>query len=231
MKKVLLTALAIVSATFIMTSCSNVNKSESFVFSKAALKAESTENSVDFSYNTRTTITKDKLDVSAFGEDDTITSSGEFSFNGVSLGDNAGDFINAFSITSQNAMWETCLVIREGEVLYDYPAFKGMNNEINFGKYDDVFLTAGYYTKKADANNDVEQWYVLGYEDLYNFWNLEQPKYQSDETGDICFISAGFDESGNIDMIDVYYGSMQAFEENEHYYTPQDYFAESYPEE
>ena len=29
----------------------------------------------------------------------------------------------------------------------------------------------------------------------------------------------------------TYYGSMQAFEENEQYYTPQDYFAESYLEE
>ena len=231
MKKVLLTALAIVCATLIMTSCSSLNKGDGFAFSKAALKAESTENSVDFSYNTRTTITKDKLDVSAFGEDDTITSSGEFSFNGVSMGDNAQNFINAFSITSQNAMWETCLVVKEEEVLYNYPVFRGKKNEMNFSKYDDVFLTTGYYTKKADANNDVEKWYVLGYEDLLKLWNLEQPEYQSNEIGDICFISAGFDESGNIDMIDVYYGSMQAFEENEQYYTPENYFAESYPEE
>ncbi len=225
MKKTVFTVLALIAVTLVLASCSNKDSS-AFKFSKDTLKAKSGDTEITISYNTRVTITDNQLNSTVFGGGDIVSSEGDFELNGVKIGDRVDSFISAFALSDNNAMWETCLVIDDEEVLFNYPAYTAKDyksHKINFNDYDDIFLTVGFYTEKG--SQDSEEWKVLDYNNLYQLWNLEQPKYKEGLFEDVCFISAGLDENGTINMLDVYYGSFESFAENEQYSVDIDYFA------
>ena len=226
MKKTLKTVLACLFAAVVLASCSA--KKEEFVFSNDTLTAVDGENSAGFSYNARTTITNDTLDTVRFGNIGSVSSSGEFSFNGVKVGDDAQTFADAFGIEYGKAMWETCFVIAQDEILFDYPAYSKSNRigKMNFKKYDDLFLTVGYYTQNSADEEKEPVWKVFDSKTLKEAWNLELASHKANAISDICFVSAGFDESGKINVLDVYYGSYGEFSSSEQYQVNVDYFEE-----
>lgn len=224
MKKVLTAVFAVVAAAVVLTACSkDADNASQAEFSKAALVASSDIQNVEFPYNARTTITENQLASTPFGGGDAITYNGEFTFNGVALGDDLQSFIDKLSIADEKAMFETSLVLKEDEILFNYPAYTQEDfEELKSDDYDDFFLTVGYCTA---AGSDSAEWDVMNYDDLYRTWNMELQPYRMSEIGDICLISAGVDEEGKINMIDVYYGSLASYYENENYKVDVDYFA------
>ena len=230
MKKILTVVLAIITAAVVLTSCSGDASQETnplhSEFSKTTIVASSDTQSVQFPHNARTTITEKQLVSVPFGGGNETTYSGNFSYNGVSMGDDLQAFVDALSIADEKGMFETSLVISADEILFNYPMYtQSVFEKFNFADYNDVFLTTGYYTENKD-NADPE-WKVLSYDDLYRIWTLELPHYKTLEMKDICIVSAGVDEEGKINMIDVYYGSLDSYIEKENYKVDVDYFATS----
>lgn len=221
MKKILLTVAAAAVALMMLSACSG--NSADFEFTNESLKAVSADKEVEFSYNSRVTVTEGALEACAFGGGDKTASEGAFAINGVSVGDEYKDFAQAFGFGKGQAMWETCLRIDEDEVLFDYTPYA--NKKIAFESYDDAFLTVGYCTFASEG--EKAQWQIMAFDYLEKVWSLELQEYQKEQIGDICLISAGFDEMGKINMLDVYYGSYEAFEENEDYTVNIDYFAQA----
>lgn len=215
MKKIILAIVVALAVSALLASCSA--SSDKFVPGSESLKAVSSEGELAFSYNTRNCVTENSVSVIPFGSEEKTENAGQYSVNGVSVGNSYEDFEKAFALQKGNAMWETCLVVNDDEILFNYPAYTGKS--ISFKEYDDRFLTVGYFT---DFEN--EDWQTFGADKLKNAWNLELSSDDISKIKDIFLVSAGFDEGGKITMIDVYYGSYADFAEKENYRTEMNYF-------
>lgn len=211
MKKIIVTALSVLFALLMLVSCS---QKESYVFTPEVLVAQGENEQEQIGFNSHVTITEGAYSSRAFGSDEVYVNDGTFSLCGVKIGDSWEKFAQSFMLKSGEAMWETCLYVTDEEIIFNYPAYDG--SALSFGKYDDAFLTVGYSDRK-----DSDQWNTMTAEVLKNTWNIEQ-NYEFDG---ICIISAGLDENGIINQIDVDYGSQEEFNEKENYRTAVDYFA------
>ncbi len=211
MKKIIVTALSVLFALLMLVSCS---QKESYVFTPEVLVAQGENEQEQIGFNSHVTITEGAYSSRAFGSDEVYVNDGTFSLCGVKIGDSWEKFAQSFMLKSGEAMWETCLYVTDEEIIFNYPAYDGA--ALSFGKYDDAFLTVGYSDRK-----DSDQWNTMTAEVLKNTWNIEQ-NYEFDG---ICIISAGLDENGIINQIDVDYGSQEEFNEKENYRTAVDYFA------
>lgn len=214
MKKTILSVIAAIAVSAVLTSCSSKTD---FLPDEESLKAVSVESEIEFSYNSHNTVTENSVSSFAFGSDEADGIAGEFSVNGVKCGSSYTDFEKAFGLKKGNAMWETCLVVNEDEILFNYPAYNGKS--IDFKQYDDRFLTVGYFT---DEKN--EGWQVFSSEKLKDAWNLELDDAEAGKINEIYLVSAGLDEDGKINMLDVYYGSYADFCSKENYRSEMNYF-------
>ena len=124
----------------------------------------------------------------------------DVSLGGVKVGSAASDFITAFGLEKNHAMWETYTIKSADETIINYDNFTG--GEISYGTYDDRFLTVGYlYTPD-------HTWETMDIDTLTNLWELEESIY---DFGKIAIISAGFDATGTITTLIADYGEYSDF--------------------
>ena len=199
MKKFAIILACLVFAVLCFAGCSD----NEFTFSEDAVSVKNGDTVLKLEDKTLVEVTKKGAVVSKyFDEGETVTHEGEFTVNGVKIGDDAQKFIDAFGVTKNNAMWETCLLknVGDSEVIFNYPAFTGKT--IDFSKFDDSFLTVGY---KMDKDG---KWITLGYKELKDICLMETDSTEKTLSQTICIISAGFNKEGKINMIQLDKGTI-----------------------
>lgn len=137
--------------------------------------------------------------IESYGEGET-TVLDDASLCGVKIGSSAKDFISAFGLEKNYAMWETYTIKAQDETIINYDSFTG--GEISYGSYDDRFLTVGFlYTPD-------HKWDTMSVDTLTKLWELEESIY---DFGKIAIISAGFDTTGTITTLIADYGEYSDF--------------------
>ena len=122
------------------------------------------------------------------------------SLNGIKLGSSASDFINAFCLTKNHAIWETYIIKSPQETIVNYENFVG--KEISYASYDDRFISVGFVIE-GDGT-----WSTMDYDTLVKVFDYRT--YFAD-TRKVAAISAGLDSKGTITMLVVDYGEYSDF--------------------
>ena len=139
-------------------------------------------------------IDKSSYTTTDFKTRESVKTDAQVTINKVGTGSKCDDFINAFGLNKNYAMWETYIDRGSGEVIVNYESFSG---EIGYGAYDDRFLTVGFMLKEDGV------WEEMYFNTLHDVWYTTA---SNDAFGTIALISAGFDKEGTITKIVVDYG-------------------------
>ena len=209
MKKILIALLIVLivaaGAFFVL----NNNKDDEFIFNIDTPTAISQDLQLPLYDNALLTITQDKATRTHYFTGETEEFDGEFFVNGIGIGSSAKDFIAAFDIKKGQAMWETYIIKGPKETIFNYPKYNG--SILSRKSFDDLFFTVGYH---YDA--ETEAWKILSADHLFDIYHceLEGKLLKTYENSPICIISAGFDQDGKINQLDIDYAAYYRYNEN-----------------
>ena len=202
MKKFLSGISLIIITAVLICSCSSGSK---FAWTEDALSFKSDSETVTLAANTHIEITEGSADVNTFGADTVSGYEGAFKTSAnIGIGDSVKDFIKAYGVKYDTAMWETYKAKDETETIVNYTPYT--NDMIDFKSFDDCFITVGFF------DDEKGNWSAMTGEQLKAVWDLTAA---DTEYGDIAIISAGLDKSGNINEIICDYGSYADFKTGE----------------
>lgn len=207
MKKILI-ALVIVAIIAAGVFFVLRNDDEEFIFTIDTPTAVSQDLQLPLYDNALLTITEGKAVRNHYFDDQAEEFEGDFSINGVAIGSTAKDFITAFDVKKGQAMWETYLIKGPKETIFNYPAYNG--SIISRKEFDDLFFTVGFH-----FDQKTESWKILSTDHLFDIYHceLEGALLKTYENSPICIISAGFDQDGKINQLDIDYAAYYRYNE------------------
>lgn len=192
MKKYIFLMLSILCIIGIMLTGCSEKKKNVFTFNENILTLS---DGTSINIGSRVEIDKNSYTIISLTTKESSTVDASVKINGIAVGSKASDFINAFGLSKNFAMWETYLEKSPEEVIPMYNSFS--DKEISYSSYDDRFLTVGFMFQGGDI------WETMHFNTINDIWNLRPAK---NAFGVIAIVSAGLDRKGTITKIVIDYG-------------------------